>query len=165
LNKNDPPAAKLAAVSPMVAGWSHDWGKLHTSFPKALERERGVPEGTIRKDYYKNAELKEKDERPKPGDFYTLVGNVSRMVDGKLTKIWAISHVGIIIDAIGNVWETADCGQCGKNAAAYKHRIFDLEQGTLILNPPEDDGKVPDGGTRFLDGWINIDELFNDYAK
>ena len=162
LNKSD--RDKLSITSPMATGWSHDWGKIRSSFPKALERAREVPEGTIRKDYYQNPEMKKIDLRPKPGDIYTLVGNVPYYTSGVKKTMFGFAHVGFIVDSVNDVWKTADCGQCGKNAAAYKLRIFNQAAGTLILDPPESDNSVPDGGTRWLDGWIDIDELFKDWT-
>src|SRR5262245_60037429 len=114
LNKSD--KDKLAITSPMAPGWSHDWGKTRTSFPKALERARGRPEGTIRKDYYQNPEMKKADLRPRPGDIYTLVGNVPYYDNGVKKSIFGFAHVGFIIDSVSNVWKAADCGQCRTNA-------------------------------------------------
>ena len=109
-----------------------------------------MPEGTIRKDYYQNPEMKKIDLRPKPGDIYTLVGNVPYDACGVKKTMFGFSHVGFIIDSVNDVWKTADCGQCGKNAAAYKQRIFNQAAGTLILDPPESDNSVPAAGRA---GW------------
>jgi hypothetical protein len=159
LNQSD--RDKLAVTSSMVAAWGDDhWSKLRSSYPKALERARGLPEGTIRKDYYKKEEMKKNDVRPKPGDFYTLVGMVPVKKGGPY--VWGLAHVGVIIDPSGDVWKTADCGQCGQNAAAYKTRKFNLADGTLKVDPPESTDS-PDGGQRYLDGWIDVDQLFSDW--
>jgi hypothetical protein len=71
--------------------------------------------------------------------------------------LWAIECV--IIDAVGSEWRTADCGQFAVNAAAYKKRLFDEKTGTLVLDPPETN--IPDAGTRWLQGWVNIEKLFS----
>src|SRR5262249_3156168 len=106
-------------------------------------------------------DMKKVDARPRPGDIYTLVGNVPYYENGVKKAMFGFAHVGFIIDSVGNTWKTADTGQCRKNAAAYKLRVFNGDDGTLILNPPESDSDVPDGGTRWLDGWVDIDQLFN----
>lgn len=61
--------------------------------------------------------------RPEPGDFYGL----SQTPGGILT------HVGIIIDASGPIWRTADAGQGphDKQAAAYLDRPYDAKALTL----------------------------------
>lgn len=153
---------KLALTSSMTVGWGDDhWmerAHVYSSYPKAVERALGKAPGTIRIDYYKNAELKKNDVRPRPGDIYTTVGWID--IPGR-PKTWGLPHVGIIIDSVGERWMTADCGQFRKNAAAYKMHKFKLEDGTFMLDPPE--SNTPDGNDRWLDGWVDVDELFYDW--
>lgn len=61
--------------------------------------------------------------RPMPGDFYGL----SQTPGGILT------HVGVIIDAGGPIWKTADAGQGphDRQAAAYVDRPYDPKALTL----------------------------------
>lgn len=71
--------------------------------------------------------------RPKPGDIYGL------------EKDGIIVHVGVIVDASGDEWQTADAGQGPRDAqeAKYVMRAWDPRQGTL--------------GGRKLAGWIDLD--------
>ncbi len=83
------------------------------------------------------------DARPSPGDFYCIVSP-----DGT-----GVIHVGIIINASGAIWKTADSGQGTRGAgqqALYVDRPYDTAAGTL-------------GGTgttgRKLGGWCNLDKM------
>jgi hypothetical protein len=133
---------KTSFTASMAAGWG--LGRLE-EYPIKLEQARGLRPGTIWVNYLSDPNRAGK--RPLPGDIYVL-----QDAGG------GFEHVGIIIDAVGGVWRTADCGQAGLNAAAYKKRKFDERAGTLVLDPPETN--IPDAGTRWLQGWVNIDHLF-----
>jgi len=93
--------------------------------------------------------------RPKTGDFYVL-----HVSDAKLAKF---SHVGVIIDASGDKWITADSGQ-GKEdpnpdkakkkyakgmGAGFRYRNYD--KGWLTGEPTQGPEK------RYLKGWVNVD--------
>lgn len=139
---------KSSFVSPLAAGWGHiPELPVISSYPILLEKARGLPPGTIWIPYYGGRQ--NKNRRPKPGDIYVLMQDLGGH----------FAHVGVIVDAVGSIWRTADCGQAGKNAAAYKKRIFNEDAGTLIVDPPE--SNTPDGGTRYLEGWIDIDHLYS----
>jgi hypothetical protein len=95
--------------------------------------------------------------RPQPGDFYVLLSDAKKP---------DIAHVGVIIDAVGDVWRTADSGQgpagplidphdnpvtgkrkyAGGFSAGYRDRLFD-------------DGKLTGehGNAAYLNGWVDID--------
>lgn len=80
--------------------------------------------------------------RPKLGDFYLLAKDAA----GK-----EIVHTGVVIDASGSTWKTADAGQGTDHvhqAAAYVDRAWDPAAITLgTLNGPH-----------FLAGWYDIDK-------
>ena len=78
--------------------------------------------------------------RPLPGDFYGL------------EKDGTIVHVGVIIDASGDVWTTADAGQGSheKQAAQFVRRRWDAQSKTL--GGP--------AGQRPLAGWLDLDKFF-----
>jgi hypothetical protein len=90
------------------------------------------------------------EKRPRPGDLYALLnkGDSDRLNSG-------ISHVGVIIDASGDQWKTADAGQGDGWAADYVTRKYDAEAGTLT-------GEIVTGANvrppRVLAGWIDLDE-------
>lgn len=77
-------------------------------------------------------------DQPKPGDFYAL----------SQTPGGIITHVGIIIDASGATWKTADAGQGphDKQAAAYVDRVYDA--AAITLGGP--------AGARPLAGWLDV---------
>lgn len=77
--------------------------------------------------------------RPLPGDVFGL----SDSRDGLLT------HVGIIVDAAGSTWRTADAGQGTHEVqkAEYVTRSFSSD-GPMLGGP---------GGSRILAGWLNLD--------
>lgn len=88
-------------------------------------------------------------KRPRPGDLYALLnkGENDKMNGG-------IAHVGVIIDAAGDQWKTADAGQGDGWAADYVTRQYDEATGMLsgeILNAG---GARP---PRVLAGWIDLD--------
>jgi hypothetical protein len=113
--------------------------------------------------------------RPKPGDFYMLCsGSEQRHEEGcncitpksGAYRGGAVEHVGIIVNAEGTIWKTADAGQPGgsiqKNgktyniqAAKYCDRVFNSGSGLLV---GEFDGK---GGRpmRRLCGWLDVDKF------
>ena len=104
--------------------------------------------------------------RPRPGDFYLLCSG-----DGHDTgcctiypsdpkKEWQykgakVEHVGVIVDASGGIWTTADAGQPGPNngqAALYVKRNFDATTGFMT-------GEANRAGKpmRRLCGWLDVD--------
>lgn len=80
---------------------------------------------------------------PSPGDLYGI-----DKIDSAGNRY--IVHVGVIVDASGPVWRTADAGQGPRNAqeAQYVDRPYDAANATL--GGP--------AGPRPLAGWINIDK-------
>lgn len=80
--------------------------------------------------------------RPRPGDIYALL-------DSKNT---GVSHVGVILDATGNVWTTADMGQGGgwdgKKNVKRKYNCETVRLAGEILQGP---------GDRKLAGWLDLD--------
>lgn len=151
-NKNDPTEKTVyeAFTGPLAASWGFGATPEMVSYPKRVEQSRGLHANTIWIQY--SGDGADKSRRPKPGDIYVLCSSPSG---------GSFQHVGIIIDSVGSEWRTADLGQCGCNAQAYKRRMFDEAAGTLILDPPETN--IPDGGTRWLHGWVDIDQLFSDW--
>jgi hypothetical protein len=147
LDKGDKSPTSFTA--PMAGGWGQVPDMPISSYPMMLERVRNCP-GKIWIPFYGGKQ--NKDKRPQPGDIYVLMQD----------SAGHFAHVGIIIDAVGSVWRTADCGQCGTNAAAYKKRVFNKNDGTLILDPPETN--IPDAGIRYLEGWIDIDQLYGGWT-
>jgi len=103
--------------------------------------------------------------RPKPGDFYMLCsGDISRhngfcnCLSTKAHERGAkVEHVGIIVNADGNTWETADAGQpSGKvQAALYCDRKFNAATG-LLIGEYDGDGKARP--YRRLCGWLDVDK-------
>jgi hypothetical protein len=78
---------------------------------------------------------------PLPGDFY-LLGD----------KTGAVLHTGVILDASGSVWQTADAGQGqGKDhqSAAFVSRTWDPI--AMTLGGP--------AGPRTLLGWMDLDKM------
>lgn len=99
--------------------------------------------------------------RPKTGDFYVL--HVSDAKDSDF------SHVGVIIDATGTKWITADAGQGPADpspqkkyakgmGAGFRYRNYD--KGWLTGEPTQGPEK------RYLRGWVNVDHplLFPTWA-
>ena len=80
------------------------------------------------------------DRRPKPGDFF-LIGTASGM----------IAHTGVIVDAGGSLWKTADAGQGArdKQEARFVDRPYDA--AAVTLGGP--------AGPRPLIGWMDIDKM------
>lgn len=78
--------------------------------------------------------------RPKPGDIYLLA-----YPDGR------IAHTGIIVDASGDVWTTADAGQ-GPALSPRAERVRRQWDGDALTLTREDNAQ-----TRVLVGWIDLD--------
>ncbi len=76
--------------------------------------------------------------RPLPGDFYVLENPRGKF-----------SHVGVVIDASGMSWRTADSGQNDGFAAGYRDRRY--KEGSLTGEPTQG------GGFGFLAGWVDIE--------
>ena len=91
--------------------------------------------------------------RPSPGDLFGIGG--PRL----------IVHVGVIIDASGDVWKTADAGQGGIGTgqqAKYLDRPYDA--ATRTLGGPgaqfvPGKGWTVRGDSRTIAGWIDIDKV------
>jgi hypothetical protein len=79
--------------------------------------------------------------RPLPGDIYVL---------GKFENPAAFQHVGIIVNAEGNEWTTADGGQGNGWQSGFVKRQFH-SRGQI-------DGEF--GNKAKLRGWVNLDALF-----
>lgn len=89
--------------------------------------------------------------RPKPGNFYMLwSGDISRhngfcnCLSTKAHERGAkVEHVGIIVNADGNTWKTADAGQPSSKvqAALYCDRTFNAATG-LLIGEYDGDGKA-----------------------
>ena len=81
--------------------------------------------------------------RPRPGDVY----GVSSEPGGIIT------HIGIVVDASGPTWRTADAGQEARDApmsrTAYVERRYDARSNTL----------AGPSGARTLAGWIDADRV------
>ena len=89
-------------------------------------------------------------KRPLPGDIYALLNNgkSNRATDG-------ISHVGVIMDASGDVWKTADMGQGGGwEGKINVERPYKAKEGELFGET------IQGGGYRILAGWVDIDKYF-----
>lgn len=88
--------------------------------------------------------------RPKPGDLYGLCNGANPSS--------LIVHVGVIVDASGEIWKTADAGQ----RANYVNRQYNPQTGTLS-------GEVSNSGNRpprLVAGWVDIDKYpFTSYTK
>lgn len=89
-------------------------------------------------------------KRPQPGDLYALLnqGETDRVNGG-------VAHVGVILDATGNHWKTADAGQGDGWAADYVTREYDAQAGTLTGEVVKATGARP---PRVLAGWIDLDK-------
>lgn len=89
-------------------------------------------------------------KRPLPGDLYALLNKgETDVING------GISHVGVILDASGDQWKTADAGQGDGWAADYVTRHYDAQAGTLSGEILQAAGARP---PRVLAGWIDIDK-------
>lgn len=108
----------------------------HREVARAVEKRRGCP-GTIYKEYrYGDG------ARPQPGDVYVLL-----RPDG-MTR-----HVGVIIDASGDAWRTADGGGGASGyAVGYTNRKFEAKSG--MISGGKEAGK--------LAGWIDLAALTGD---
>ena len=162
LELNGKHVVKLPSGDTSITSYMTDW----KGFTEKLERDKGLPPESIWIPY-KPGRL------PQPGDIYPLYNGSQ------------FAHVGIIIDAQGRDWITADSGQGPDGplipdpddpepdpkkkkkilkyahgfGAGYRRRSF--KNGMLTgegveLHPPE----------RILSGWVNIDHpvLFPDWA-
>jgi hypothetical protein len=96
-------------------------------------------------------------KRPKMGDIYGLLDrdkNGQPLTDKKNDYI---GHVGVILDASGPVWTTADLGQGnGWEGKIDVVRPYKADIGQLY-------GEVRQGGVspyRVLAGWVDIDKYF-----
>jgi hypothetical protein len=82
------------------------------------------------------------ENRPLPGDIYVLLDKQNK----------GVSHVGVIQDATGNVWTTADMGQGGG---------WDGKKGTKrAFNPATirlSGEMLQGGGDRRIPGWLDLD--------
>lgn len=78
--------------------------------------------------------------RPRPGDIYVL---------GQFKKKQDFQHVGIIVDARGSEWTTADGGQGNGWQSGFVKRKFH-ESGQI-------DGEA--GNQAWLRGWVDLDLL------
>ncbi len=86
--------------------------------------------------------------RPKPGDLYGLCNGANPNS--------LIVHVGVIVDASGEIWKTADAGQgqLPDQRANYVNRQYNPQTGTLS-------GEVTNSGNRpprLVAGWVDIDK-------
>jgi len=81
--------------------------------------------------------------RPRAGDLYAV----------STDKGGIITHVGVIVSADGDTWQTADAGQGTRinQAVAFVNRAYDDDRGTL--GPPDGMTAPP----RYLTGWLDID--------
>lgn len=145
------PDARFHAMYP---GFDPDDPNLPAGFstcgalPTAVGRELGYQDGITRYGTFAVRNIGQETGtwvdaapglRPKPGDFYAIGDGGSGIV-----------HVGVIIDASGSTWRTADAGQGthANQAAAYVERAFD--PAALTIGGPV--------GPRPLAGWMNIEE-------
>ena len=78
------------------------------------------------------------DARPRPGDIYALLDQGE--TDPARGDIW---HVGVVVDASTDEWQTADAGLGDGWAADYVTRRYDAEAGTL--------------SGELVAGWIDVD--------
>jgi hypothetical protein len=96
-------------------------------------------------------------KRPKPGDIYGLLDRDKTGQPLRDKKNDYIGHVGVILDATGSVWRTADLGQGDGYAAKIDvMRPYKAEVGELY-------GEVRHGGVspyRVVAGWVDIDKYF-----
>lgn len=91
--------------------------------------------------------------RPRPADPFAIQNSTGLIV-----------HVGIIVDASGPVWKTADAGQGGRGAgqrAEYILRPYDAK--TVTVGGPgtkyvEGQGWTGASGPRRVAGWYDIDK-------
>lgn len=104
----------------------------HREVVQGIEQRRHVGGLYVR---YKPGE----GRRPKPGDVYILL-----RADG------TTRHEGVIIDASGDTWRTADGGQGVTGyAVGYTDRTYDAKAGTL--SGGKEAGRI--------DGWIDLEAL------
>jgi hypothetical protein len=96
-------------------------------------------------------------KRPKPGDIYGLLDRDEKGQPRRDKKNDYIGHVGVILDASGSVWSTADLGQGDGFEAKYDvKRPYKADVGELY-------GEVRQGGIspyRVVAGWLDIDKYF-----
>jgi hypothetical protein len=99
------------------------------------------------------------DRRPKPGDIYALLDRDGQGLPLTDKKNSGIGHVGVILDATGDRWFTADLGQGhGFDGKIDVERAYRKADGMLW-------GEVKQGGIdpyRVVAGWVDIDEYFKD---
>ena len=80
-------------------------------------------------------------QRPLPGEIYVV---------GKFENKAAFQHVGIIVNASGTEWMTADAGQGNGGQSGFMKRTFNPATGQI-------DGEF--GNQAFLRGWVDLDLL------
>ncbi|MEQ9408758.1 MAG: hypothetical protein RIK87_13565 [Fuerstiella sp.] len=129
------------------------WGKVNAMsstigwnlIAERAEKVRGLAKGTLW------VPFQARGPRPKPADIYILSESPGRR---------SFAHVGVVVNADGNPWITADCGQGGGYAGCYQRRSWGSKDGTLTLLNVGENSRQPDAGTRYLVGWVNVDGLF-----
>jgi hypothetical protein len=103
----------------------------------AIEKKRGWPPETLWKAYASG-------KRPLPGDIYVLKGYVPRM------NGIGFRHVGVIVDASGSTWKTADGGQGLGYAVGFNLRPLEADSGKI---------KGEDQHPASVDGWVDLEAL------
>jgi hypothetical protein len=119
-----PKSASVKVTSPIIA-----WEEM----AKKIEKRRNAP-GSIFIPFVPGSTRK-----PKTGDIYLL-----RQPNG-----W-FRHVGVIYDATGPIWRTADGGQGKGFAVGFRDRSFTPATGKIIGEDKTD---------AFVKGWVDLEAL------
>lgn len=82
------------------------------------------------------------DIRPKKGDIYLLKKTEKKNAD--------FAHVGIVIDASGTAWKTADAGQGKGFAVGFRRRTFDPVTAKI---------QGEEGVLQYFKGWVDLEGL------
>lgn len=100
--------------------------------------------------------------RPKKGDIYALLDRDAQGQPYTDKKTSSIGHVGVILDATGDYWMTADLGQGNGFEGKFDiRRHYDKDKNMLY-------GEVHQGGVspyRVVAGWVDIERYFQPEQK
>lgn len=96
---------------------------------------------------------------PRPGDIYALLDRDAKGIALTNRESDGIGHVGVVLNAGPNIWETADLGQGKGWDGSITTREYHAGIGELFgqSNQP--------GATKFrmVAGWVNVDDYFPNY--
>lgn len=120
----------------------------------------------MRRAWRHNAMKPGSSERPKPGDFYLLCSgprhdlgcNCVAPTDPEKSYLYKgakVEHVGIIVDATGTLWKTADAGQ--GNSAVTQEALYVMRNFNPFTGFMTGEANRLGKPMRRLCGWLDVD--------